>query len=83
MFDKANLDELSRRLAGAVPPGISALGGDLERTFRGILQGAVDKLNLVSREEFEVQSQVLARTRAKLEALEAQLAELETRIAQK
>lgn len=83
MFDKANLDELSRRLAGALPPGVSALSGDLERTFRGILQGAVDKLNLVSREEFEVQSQVLARTRAKLEALEAQLAELETRITPK
>ncbi len=83
MFDKMNLDELSHRLASAVPPGISALGGDLERTFRGILQGALDKLNLVSREEFEVQSQVLAKTRAKLEALEAQLAELESRIAPK
>lgn len=83
MFDKVNLDDLARKLAGAVPPGVSALSVDLERSFRGILQGAVEKLNLVSREEFEVQAQVLAKTRAKLEALESQLAELEQRITPK
>ncbi|MBS1212765.1 MAG: hypothetical protein H6R26_1382 [Proteobacteria bacterium] len=80
MFEKINLDDLSRKLADAVPPGLAGLGVDLEKNFRAILQGTVDRLNLVSREEFDVQSAVLARTRAKLEALEARVAELEQRI---
>ncbi len=80
MFTKINLDDLSKKLADAVPPGLAGLGGDVERNFRAILQGTLDRLNLVTREEFDVQSAVLAKTRAKLEALEAQVAELEQRI---
>lgn len=83
MFEKINLDDLSRKLAEAVPSSLSDLGNDMERNFRGILHGALDKLNLVSREEFEVQSAVLAKTRAKLEALEAQVAKMEQRVTPK
>ena len=77
MLNNINLDDLSKRLSAAVPPGLAALGADLDKTFHAILQGAFEKMNLVSREEFEAQKAVLARTREKLEKLEARVAELE------
>jgi len=77
MLNNINLDDLSKRLSAAVPPGLAALGSDLDKTFHAILQGAFEKMNLVSREEFEAQKAVLARTREKLEKLEARVAELE------
>ena len=76
---KSNLDDLSKRLSNAVPSGLSAVGADLDKTFRAILQGAFEKMNLVSREEFDAQKAVLARTRKKLEELEAKVSELEQR----
>ncbi|WP_306304580.1 accessory factor UbiK family protein, partial [Methylogaea oryzae] len=75
-----HLDDISRRLGAALPPGLHALRKDLEKTFHGVLQGAFHSMNLVNREEFDVQSAVLARTRAKLESLEAQVAELEKKL---
>jgi len=83
MFEKIKLDDLSKRLADAVPSGLSGFGGDLEKNLRAILQSAFENMNLVSREEFDVQRAVLARTREKLEKLEAQVAELEQRILSK
>ena len=76
---KSNLDDLSKRLSAAVPSGFSAIGSDLDKTFHAILQGAFEKMNLVSREEFEAQKAVLARTRKKLAELEAKVSELEQR----
>lgn len=81
MFDKTTLNELARRLAETVPTDLFRLQDDLERNFRAILQASFAKMNLVSREEFEVQTAVLARTREQLERLEAQVAELEKQIA--
>ncbi|WP_129641308.1 ubiquinone biosynthesis accessory factor UbiK [Peristeroidobacter agariperforans] len=75
--DPRSLDELARRLAAAVPPGVQALRRDLEENFKAVLQAGLSKLDLVSRQEFDVQAGVLRRTREKLEALEARLAELE------
>lgn len=83
MFEKINLDDLSKRLSKAVPSRLSGLGSDLEKNFHAILQGALDKMNLVTREEFDVQRAVLAKTREKLEKLEARAAELEQRILNK
>jgi BMFP domain-containing protein YqiC len=77
MIDPRTLDDITRRLGEALPPGLHALRKDLEKTFHGVLQGAFHSMNLVNREEFEVQSAVLARTRARLEAMEARVAELE------
>jgi hypothetical protein len=79
MLNTINLDDLSKRLSAAVPPGLAAVGADLDKTFHAILQGAFEKMNLVSREEFEAQKAVLARTREKLEKLEVRVAELERR----
>ena len=80
MTDRSNgptLDELARKLAGAVPGNIKSMGEDMEHNFKSLLQSALARMDLVTREEFDVQLAVLARTREKLEALEARLAALE------
>lgn len=71
------IDELARRLSATLPPGVNVLREDLQNNMRSVLHSAFSKMDLVTREEFEVQSQVLARTRAKLEELEKKIAELE------
>ncbi|HET7176015.1 MAG TPA: accessory factor UbiK family protein [Gammaproteobacteria bacterium] len=80
-LDPKLLDDLARKLADAVPPGFKDLKADLERNFRAMLQTALGKLDLVTREEFDVQAGVLSRTRSKLEELSQRLAELETALA--
>ena len=80
MFDTKSLDDLAQRLANAMPPGLQHLRADMEKNFQAVLQSAFTKMNLVGREEFDVQSAVLARTREKLEALEKQVALLEEKI---
>jgi BMFP domain-containing protein YqiC len=76
-FDPRLIDDLARRLAGSVPESVVALRRDLEQNFKGVLQGRLAKLDLVTREEFDVQAAVLKRTREKLAALEKRLASLE------
>lgn len=71
------IEELAKKLADAVPDGVRSIQTDLEKNFRSVLQAGIGKLDLVTREEFEVQEAVLAKTREKLEALEARLNELE------
>lgn len=77
-MDPRFIDDLARRLSAAVPPGLAALRRDLEDNFKAVLQSGLTKLDLVSRQEFDVQAAVLRRTREKLEALEKRLAELES-----
>lgn len=76
-MDPKVIDDLARKLAAAVPESLTALKRDLEQNFRSVLQAGLAKLDLVTRTEFDVQSGVLQRTREKIEALEARLAELE------
>lgn len=81
MIDLAQLDELARRLSSLVPPGLRGQVSEetreeLQQNFKSVLQAGLGKLDLVTREEFEVQRAVLARTREKLEALERDLAAL-------
>jgi len=83
MFDPKAIDDIANRLAGAIPPGLNNLKEDLEKTFRAILQGALGKLDLVTREEFEVQKMVLAKTRSKLEDLEKRVSEMEQNVLSK
>jgi BMFP domain-containing protein YqiC len=77
MFDPKQLDDLARRLSASMPKGVQVLQEDLNRGFRATLEAGLGKLDLVTREEFDVQAAVLARTRAKLVALQARVAELE------
>jgi BMFP domain-containing protein YqiC len=76
-MDKQTMDGLARRLAASVPGGLGAMRDDLARNFSGVLASGLERLDLVTREEFDVQRKVLERTRQRLEALEAELAELE------
>lgn len=80
MLDPKLFDELASKLAANLPPGVKELQSDVEGHFRSTLQTTLSKLHLITREEFEVQSDVLTRTRAKLEALEKRVAELEQRL---
>jgi BMFP domain-containing protein YqiC len=72
-----SIDGLAKKLADALPGGLRTMREDLEHNFRSILRGGLSRLDLVTREEFEVQEAVLARTREKLEALEKLVADLE------
>lgn len=76
MSDKS-IENLARKLAESVPEGLRSVREDLESNFRSVLRSGISKLDLVTREEFEVQEAVLGRTREKLERLEAKLEELE------
>ena len=78
MIDPKILDDLAKRLADALPSGIRDLQRDMEKNFRAALQAGFNKLDLVTREEFEVQTAVLTRTRAKVDALEKQVADMES-----
>ncbi|MCC8536826.1 accessory factor UbiK family protein [Xanthomonas axonopodis pv. poinsettiicola] len=81
MIDFNQLDDLARRLSDLVPPGLRQSREELQSTFKGALQAGLGKLDLVTREEFDVQRAVLLRTREKLEALEQAVAALEARAA--
>ena len=76
-MDKNSIEELAAKLAEAIPENLKAARDEAQESFRGVLKSGLEKLDLVTREEFEVQQAVLARTREKLEALEARLADLE------
>jgi BMFP domain-containing protein YqiC len=77
MIDIRHIEELASKLAALVPPGLRDAREDLTATFKSALQAGLGRMNLVTREEFEVQKLVLARTREKIEALEKKLATLE------
>ena len=80
MFDTQPLDDLARRLADSVPAGLTGVRQEFERNMRTVVQTTLAKMELVTREEFDVQKAVLARTRSKLETLEQQVVVLEERL---
>lgn len=82
-MDTGKLDELARKLVDALPGGVRELRADVEKNVRAALSSGFAKMELVTREEFDVQSAVLARTRAKVDALEKQVAELEAALKNK
>jgi len=77
MLDPRTLEALAERLAGVLPPGMGALRHELQDNFRTVLRAQLEKLDLVSRERFDVQAELLARTQARLKALEARMEALE------
>ena len=76
-FDPRSIEELARKLADAVPPGLATLGQDLEQNFKAVLQSGLAKLDLVTRQEFDIQAAVLRRSRERLEELERRIDALE------
>jgi BMFP domain-containing protein YqiC len=80
MFDPKIFDDLSRKLVDGLPSGFKAFQSDLERNIKASLESALRQMNLVSRDEFEIQQAILMRTREKVDALEKRVAELETQL---
>jgi BMFP domain-containing protein YqiC len=78
MIDFDKLDELARRLSNLVPPSMRDSREELQENFKSVLQSGLAKLDLVTREEFEVQRAVLLRTREKLDELQRTVADLES-----
>ncbi|MFV1972538.1 MAG: accessory factor UbiK family protein [Thiohalobacterales bacterium] len=79
MLDTKFIDDLARQISGSLPAGLREMQQDVEKNIHSLLQATLGKLDLVTREEFDVQRKVLARTREKLEQLEQTLAKLEER----
>ena len=79
MIDLTTIDDLARRLSGLVPPGLREGRDELQQNFKAVLQAGLSRLDLVTREEFEVQRAVLRQTREKVEALQRTVAELEAK----
>lgn len=77
MIDAKLIDDLATKLSEAIPPGIKQAKAETEKQLKAVLQSVIGKLDLVTRDDFDAQIRVLARTREKLEALEAQVAALE------
>ena len=77
MLDPKAIADLTAKLAACIPEGAKKLPEDLQKHFQHILQEAFQKMQLVTKEDFEVQSKVLQRTREKMSALEARVTELE------
>ncbi len=82
MISLNHIDDLARRFTELLPPGLRESQAELQEAFKGAVQAGLSRLDLVTREEFEVQRAVLLRTREKLEALERSVAELEAQRAQ-
>lgn len=81
MIDAKKIEQIARQVHESMPKGLRDLGDDVEKKVRQVLQSQLTRLDLVSREEFDVQTQVLLRTREKLALLEQRLTELESRSA--
>ena len=77
MIDPRRFDDLARRIQASLPPGLDEVREDVTRNIRAVIAAGIARMDLVEREEFDVQSAVLARTREKLEALEHRVRQLE------
>ena len=81
MIDLKSIDDLARRLSELVPPGLKEARADIEQNMKATLQSGLAKLELVTREEFDVQRAVLLRTREKIDGLERAVQILEAKLA--
>jgi len=79
-MNKQFFDDIASKISSTLPPIPGGMTSELEQSIRRILNNAFDKLELVTREDFEIQSAVLQKTRIKLEQLEQKLAELEDKL---
>ncbi len=81
MIDLSQIDELARRLSGLVPPALREGRDEMQDNFKSALQAGLARLDLVTREEFDVQRAVLTRTREQLESLRSLVEQLEAQLA--
>ncbi|MFH0266286.1 ubiquinone biosynthesis accessory factor UbiK [Vibrio rumoiensis] len=83
MFDAKKIEQIAKQIHESMPQPVKDLGSDVDQKVRQVIQGQLNKLDVVSREEFDVQTQVLLRTRQKLNDLESKLADLESKLSEK
>ncbi len=83
MLNAKKIEEIAKQVTDSIPPGVKNLANDFEEKTKTVLQRKLAQLDVVTREEFDVQTQVLIKTREKLAAMEAKIAELEAAIAAK
>ncbi len=83
MFDPKKLEQVAKQIHESMPQPVKDLGADVDQKVRQVIQGQLNKLDVISREEFEVQTQVLLRTRQKLNEMEQKIAELEKKLGDK
>lgn len=81
MIDPRALEEIASRLSRVLPPGLRGLRSELEDNFRAVLRANLDRLELVSRERFDTQAELLSRTQTRLATLEKRLKALEKQAA--
>ncbi|HDG1680676.1 TPA: accessory factor UbiK family protein [Kluyvera ascorbata] len=82
MIDPKKIEQIARQVHESMPKGLREFGDDIEKKVRQVIQSQLTRLDVVSREEFDVQTQVLLRTREKLALLEQRISELENRAAE-
>ena len=80
MINAKKIEEIARQVTDAIPPSVKNIASDFEQKTKSVLQRKLSQLDVVSREEFDVQTQVLLKTRAQLTALENKIAELEAKL---
>ena len=83
MFDPKKLEQVAKQIHDSMPQPVKELGSDVEQKVRQVIQGQLNKPDVVGREEFDAHTQVLLRTRQKLTAMEQKLAELEEKLSEK
>ena len=80
MIDSQSINDIADKLSQALPDSFKTLKGDIDNNLKAVLESSLRQMNLVSREEFDVQTALLERTQLKLQQLEQQIADLEKRI---
>jgi len=83
VIDPKMLEDMAQKLGAVLPDGLQAVQRDVEKNFKTILQNSFSKMDLVTREEFDVQTEVLKRSREKLDKMEKQVEQLEAALNQK
>lgn len=82
MINSKKIEEIAKQVSDAIPPGLRNLAADFEEKTKAVIQRKLSELDVVSREEFDVQTQVLLKTREKLADLEAKVIALEEKLKQ-
>lgn len=77
MFNAKKIEEIAKQITDAIPPSVKNVATDIEEKTKTVLQRKLSQLDVVTREEFDVQTQVLIKTREKISDLEAKIAQLE------
>ena len=81
MINAKKIEEIAKQVSESIPPGLKSMANEFEDKAKTVLQSKLSQLDVVTREEFDVQTQVLIKTRTKLSELEAKFAELEAKLA--